>query len=349
MENPVNPQPHPAWLHAGTAAAGQLPDPQRLASLAAFLAESASLAPLLMLHGLMRLSFCQDDQWQIAARRQQLRIAPCFEGLLERWHQHLLAEGLLENIDDRWTLAQCAPGEQQLEQRIDDARHRLRQLMSWLDDAAPLADALFSPPRQIDDWLCAPALAEDATPAASLHQLLHLPGIISDYFSGIANGVLPLLLGQPPRLLALGPTPLPLADCLSRIRAEVVQVAPGRTLASQLPGDDLHSAVAIGDLLNQPHPHHLLAELGPWLIPGAALLLTQNVEERPLHWVTPAAVRASVGGERGEPHCEVRCQQILSRAGFELLQTWPQSGTPMAFSGQRLFVARYAPAAAGKP
>ncbi|MBM7342664.1 hypothetical protein [Pantoea coffeiphila] len=347
MNSQIN-QPQPAWLRAGSNAAGQLPDDRRRAALAAFLAESESLAPLLMLHSLMRLEFCAEDRWQIADRRQQLRIAPCFDELLQRWHLHLLDEGLLDSHDDDiWTLAPCAPAEYQLEQRIDDARHRLRQLMNWLDDATPLADALFSRSMQMEDWLRAPSLAKDWRPDLNLHQLLHMPGIISDYFAGIAVSVLPLLLDESrsdvPSLLALGHTPPRLQDCLTRVAASVVPLDSERSLADQLPGDSLHDAVVLSDLLNQPSPDHLLAELRSWLAPGAVLMLLQNTAERPLHWVTPAAVQAHARVGQLEAHCEHRCQQMLSQAGFALLQSWPQADSPMAFTGQRLFVARYEP------
>lgn len=347
MNNSIN-EPQPAWLLAGTHAAGQLPDDRRRAALAAFLAESASLAPLLMLHSLMRLEFCAEDRWQIAERRQQLRIAPCYDELLQRWHLYLLDEGLLDSHDDEfWTLAQCAPAEHQLEQRIDDARHRLRQLMNWLDDADPLADALFSRSQQMDDWLRAPLMAKDVPPHLNLHQLLHLPGIISDYFAGIAASVLPPLLNEirrdVPSLLALGQTPPGVQECLARVAASVVPLDTDRALAAQLPGDSLHDAVVLSDLLNQPDPSHLLAELGPWLAPGALLMLLQNTEERPLHWVTPAAVQAHARAGQGEAHCEHRCRQMLNQAGFALLESWPQADSPMAFAGQRLFVARYDP------
>lgn len=347
MNSQIN-QPQPAWLRAGSNAAGQLPDDRRRAALAAFLAESESLAPLLMLHSLMRLEFCAEDRWQIADRRQQLRIAPCFDELLQRWHLHLLDEGLLDSHDDDiWTLAPCAPAEHQLEQRIDDARHRLRQLMNWLDDATPLADALFSRSMQMEDWLRAPSLAKDWRPDLNLHQLLHMPGIISDYFAGIAVSVLPLLLDESrsdvPSLLALGHTPPRLQDCLTRVAASVVPLDSERSLADQLPGDSLHDAVVLSDLLNQPSPDHLLAELRSWLAPGAVLMLLQNTAERPLHWVTPAAVQAHARVGQLEAHCEHRCQQMLNQAGFALLQSWPQADSPMAFTGQRLFVARYEP------
>ncbi|MEJ4043055.1 hypothetical protein [Erwinia sp. SLM-02] len=347
MNSNVN-QLQPAWLRAGTNAAGELPDDRRRAALAAFLAESESLAPLLMLHSLMRLEFCAEERWQIADRRQQLRLAPCFDDLLRRWHLHLLDEGLLDSHDDDvWTLAQCAPAEHQLEQRIDDARHRLRQLMNWLDDATPLADALFNRSQQMEEWLRAPSLAQDRPPDLNLHQLLHLPGMIGDYFAGIAVSVLPLLLdearGNVPSLLALGQTPPRLQDCLTRVAAAVVPLDSDRPLAAQLPDDSLHDAVVLSDLLSQPDPARLLTDLTAKLVPGGLLMLLQNTAERPLHWVTPAAVQAHARVGQLEAHCEHRCRQMLDEAGFSLLQSWPQADSPMAFAGQRLIVARYEP------
>lgn len=331
----------PRWKLAGETAAAQLPDSQRRASLAAFLAESESLAPLLMLQTLQRLGFCDESSWHVASRRQQLRIADCYSELIQHWHQVLEEEGMLECEEDRWSLADCAPAEMRLEQGIDDARHRLRQLMTWLDDAKPLAEALFSQHERIDDWLRAPSLAVQPASLTGLHQLHHHAGIIADYFSGIITSVLPCLLDacHAPRLLTLGarPTPdgLPGAVC--------VVADPCQTLSDQLPQDAQHDAVLASDLLVQPDAAHRLMELHTWLKAEATLILLENTCEHPLHPATPAAVQAlayETSNARAVSCAEARCQQLLQQAGFELLQVWPQTASPMATCGQRLLVAR---------
>ena len=328
----------PNWLHAGDAAAAQLPDSQRRASLAAFLAESEGLAPLLMLQILQRLGFCEEGIWHIAARRQQLRIADCYSELIQYWHQVLEEEGMLVCEGERWSLAECAPAEMQLEQGIDDARHRLRQLMSWLDDAGPLAEALFSQHERIDDWLRAPSLAPQPASLTGLHQLHHHAGIIADYFTGIIGSVLPVLLDKchAPRLLTLGACPA--IDDLSG--AVWIAAESAQSLSNQLPQDARHDAVLASDLLVQPDAAHRLMELHRWLKADATLILVENTREHPLHRATPAAVQ-SLAYDRAAASCtEMHCHQVLQQAGFELLQVWPQAASPMAACGQRLLVAR---------
>lgn len=337
----LNNRPIADWQRAGEAAAAQLPDSQRCASLAAFLAESESLAPLLMLQTLQRLGFCDEDRWHIASRRQQLRIADCYSELILHWHQVLEEEGMLECEDERWSLANCAPAEMRLEQGIDDARHRLRQLMTWLDDAEPLAEALFSQHERIDDWLRAPSLAVQPASLTGLHQLHHHAGIIDDYFTRIIASVLPCLLNacHPPRLLTLGACPA--IDDL----ADAVWIAadPAQPLSNQLPQDVRHDAVLACDLLVQPDAASRLTELHRWLKADATLILVENTAEHLLHRATPAAVQALACGHpavRGDSCAEVHCHQVLQQTGFDLLQVWPQAGSPMALCGQRLLVAR---------
>jgi len=337
----LNNSPIPDWQRAGDAAAAQLPDSQRRASLAAFLAESESLAPLLMLQTLQRLGFCDAGSWHIASRSQQLRIADCYSELLQHWHQVLEEEGMLECEDERWSLADCAPAEMRLEQGIDDARHRLRQLMAWLDDAEPLAEALFSQHECIDDWLRTPSLALQPASLTGLHQLHHHAGIIDDYFTGIIASVLPCLLDacDTPRLLTLGAC----AAIDDLAGAVWIAAEPGQSLNSQLPQDARHDAVLASDLLVQPDAARRLSELHTWLKANATLILVENTGEHLLHRLTPAAVQALAYGQpafRGGSGAEAHCHQVLQQSGFELLQVWPQAASPMAFCGQRLLVAR---------
>lgn len=336
IKNPIS-----DWQRAGEAAAARLPDSQRRASLAAFLAESESLAPLLMLQVLQRLGFCEEGIWHIASRRQQLRIDDCYSELIQHWHQVLEEEGMLECEEDRWSLADCAPAEMRLEQGIDDARHRLRQLMTWLDDAEPLAEALFSQHERIDDWLRAPSLAVQPETLTGLHQLHHHAGIIDDYFTGIIASVLSSLLGEcsTPRLLTLGIWPT-VDDLPGVVR---VTVYPAQSVSGQLRRNALYDAVLASGLLVQADASSRLTELHSWLKADAMLILMENTWEHPLHCATPAAVQALACEHapfQAVSCAEGRCQQVLQQSGFELLQVWPQAASPMAACGQRLLVAR---------
>ncbi|QUG76743.1 hypothetical protein GKQ23_17880 [Erwinia sp. E602] len=334
------------WQHAVRQAAGNLPEPARLASLAAFLAESASLAPQLMLHALQRSGFTDPASWQIASRCRELRLDACFTPLLERWHLQLWEEGWLENADEGWRLAGHAPDLGALEQRTDDARHRLRQLMGWLEQGHTLAAALFSTPEQLEDWLAAPVLLPSTVPG--LHQLLHQPGIIDDYFSGILAEIVPLLLAEQgsdaPLLIGCRHT-LAFRRGLPPGAPPSVVIDLQQPLAAQLAAGERYTALLTSGLFSHRAPQQLLGELHGWLQPGAPLLL-ENSAERPLHWVTPAALRAHAVGDSDCPFSaaadEARCRQQLEQAGYQLLAVWPQPATAMAFCGQRLLLARVA-------
>lgn len=335
------------WLAAGESAAAEVPDAARRASLAAFLAESASLAPQIMLYTLRRSGFSEVAGWQVVARGRELRVAPCFTPLLQRWHLLLEEEGWLECEGDCWRLAGHAPDLGALEQRIDDARHRLRQLMCWLEQGHTLAAALFSTPEQLEDWLAAPVLLPSTVPG--LHQLLHQPGIIDDYFSGILAEIVPLLLAEQgsdaPLLIGCRHT-LAFRRGLPPGAPPSVVIDLQQPLAAQLAAGERYTALLTSGLFSHRAPQQLLGELHGWLQPGAPLLLLENSAERPLHWVTPAALRAHAVGDSDCPFSaaadEARCRQQLEQAGYQLLAVWPQPATAMAFCGQRLLLARVA-------
>lgn len=335
------------WLAAGGSAAAEVPDAARRASLAAFLAESASLAPQIMLYTLRRSGFSEVAGWQVVARGRELRVAPCFTPLLQRWHLLLEEEGWLECEGDCWRLAGHAPEPWALEQRIDDAIHRLSQLMSWLDESSALATALFSGLAQLDEWLVAPVLLPHSP--LGLDLLLHVPGILDDYFSGIVASMVPLLQAEPgdcqPLLVGCQRT-LAFGRCVLPVSGTGVAVDLRRSLAAQLLPGSRYAGGLFSGLLSEAAAPRLLAELRDWLKPGAPLLLLENSAERPLHWVTPAALRAHAVGDSDCPFSaaadEARCRQQLEQAGYQLLAVWPQPATAMAFCGQRLLLARVA-------
>ena len=99
-------------------------------ALGALKGEAETLAPLIMLQILHRLEIPQQEVWQIDQVMQTLRIDRRFEPLIARWHHILHEEGLLELNDDDWLLSDCAPNEMQLEQRIDDGRHRFHHFLN---------------------------------------------------------------------------------------------------------------------------------------------------------------------------------------------------------------------------
>lgn len=332
----------PDWHSAGNEAAARLPATERRASLAAFLAESASLAPLLILQTLRRLDFCDAAGWQLLPRCRALRIDPGCDALVAHWHRQLHEEGLLDCDGDRWWIADSAPDEMQLDQRIDDGRHRLRQLSSWLDEGAERIAALFSQHESIDDWLRAPSLARRCAETGGLYPLWHLPGIVSDYFSALAASVLPgdgaglLAIGEPCGLAENGPQ-----ACWTRVDARY-------PLASQLAANAVHDGALACDLLQRTDGPQRLNELSRWLRPGALLVVLETTADLPLHWAVPAALR-TLADENPHPRpgtagCATRCEQVLAQGGLDILHSWPQAGDGMAFCGQRLFVARFRPA-----
>lgn len=133
-------------------------------ALPAFHSESESLAPLLMLQVLQRLDFTRFPDWTIASRVKSSGIDPCFLPLLTRWHHLLYEEGLLEPQQEGWRLGGCAPCEMALEQRVDDARHRLRHFLNGEGPAALfpgglLADGSFASSDELAAVLKKPQMA----------------------------------------------------------------------------------------------------------------------------------------------------------------------------------------------
>ncbi|WP_437611379.1 amino acid adenylation domain-containing protein [Erwinia sp. V71] len=380
----LQPQPvdNTSLQRAGAQAAEQLPEASRIASLCAFQAESESLAPLLMLQILQQLAFCQPQGWLIATRLTELRIAPRFSRLLERWHEALEEEGWLEQDQGLWRLADCAPTEMALAQRLDDGKHRLRQFLSWLDNGSRFADWLFASSHAIENVLREPQLASsllfpDGDSQAS--EALYQGNIIADYLGSIAAAMLPPLLGgrDAPQLLEIGAgiggltaSTLPAFSALAAMgEYHHTDVSPwfsnyaterfghypslrtGRYDINQRAAQQHYAAESFDAILaaNVLHnAHHLSATLNDiWLMlkPGCSLLLLEATVDKQLQWVTAAAVlehAAEGGSSQGDSPLlsESQWRSALTDAGFELIDIWPHAGTPMAFTGQQLFLAR---------
>ncbi|MFS2225865.1 amino acid adenylation domain-containing protein [Pantoea sp. B65] len=369
-------------IAAGQQAAERLPAASRLAALAAFQSESEALAPLMMLHILRQLRFCQPPGWTIAARLTALRIDPRFNRLLTRWHQILAAEGMLILQAGQWYQSDCAPGEVALAQRLDDGKHRLRQFLSWLDEGELFADWLFASSNAIETVLKQPQLASsllfpDGDSRAS--EALYQGNIIADYLGAIAAGLLSQLLAAhpAPRVLEIGAgiggltaSTLPAFAALTEQgeyhhtdvspwfshyaiqrfghftalrtgRYDINQPAAQQNYAPA----SMDAILAANVLHNAHHPDAALSEIWLLLKPGASLLLLEATVDKQLQWVTAAAVleHAAEGGERnGDSPLLSECQwrSALVHAGFELVDVWPHAATPMAFTGQQLFLAR---------
>lgn len=378
---PLTVDPTPL-IAAGTRAAGQLPDPSRIASLCAFQAESEALAPLMMLQNLQKMEFCQPQGWQIGPRLVALKIAPRFMRLLTRWHQILEEEGLLERENGVWRRAKCAPGKMALTQRLDDAQHRLRQCLGWLNEGARFVDWLLASSSAIEHVLREPNLASsllfpegDSQASEALYQ----GNIIADYLGRIAAAILPpLLAGQDaPQVLEIGAgiggltaSTLPVFAALTtQGEYHYTDVSPwfshyaeqhfgvypalrtGRYDINQRAAQQQYAAGSMNAILaaNVLHNAHQLSDTlnDIWLMlqPGGSLLLLEATMDKQLQWVTAAAVleHAAEGGENcGSSPLLSECQwrSALMQAGFETIDVWPHAGTPMAFSGQQLFLAR---------
>lgn len=129
-------------------------------ALAAFQCESETLAPFIMLQVLHRLEFVMQEKWQIAPAIQALRIDSCFTPLITRWHHILHEEGLLDFEQGEWQLGDCAPCEMQLDQRIDDGKHRLQHFLDGCSGGGLYADGLHATSETISDVLKTPQMAQ---------------------------------------------------------------------------------------------------------------------------------------------------------------------------------------------
>ncbi len=365
---------------AGNRAAERLPEPTRLASLAAFQAESESLAPLMMLHILQQLNFILPEGWRIETRIQQLRIAPCFNRLLTRWHHSLEEQGFLEQLQGEWRSGECAPTELALEQRLDDGKHRLRQFLHWLDNGPLFADGLFASSSAIETVLKEPQLAssllfpEGGRAAEALSQ----GNIIADYLGSVVARLLETAIGEntTAQVMEIGAgTGSLTASTLPAFTALAVEgtylhtdVTPWFThYAEQRFGDDdrlrtgrydinqsaaaqgykpgsMDAILAANVLHNAHRLEETLGDIYQLLKPGACLLLLAATQDKELQWVTAATVLEHAA-ERGESQCDSRLlsetqwREMLTAAGFVLIDVWPHAGTPMAFTGQRVFLA----------
>lgn len=370
------------FIAVGTRAAEKLPDASRIASLRAFQAESELLAPLLMLQILQQLAFCQSPCWQIATRLAELRIAPQFSRLLRRWHHALEEEGWLEQEKGVWRVADCAPTETALAQRLDDGKHRLRQFLSWLDNGSRFVDWLFASSRAIENVLREPQLASsllfpDGDSQAS--EALYQGNIIADYLGSIAAAMLkPLLSGHDvPRVLEVGAgiggltaSTLPaFAALTTQGEYHYTDVSPWfsnyatkrfgdypslrtgrydinqRAAQQHYVAESFDAILAANVLHNAHHLSDTLADIWLMLKPGGSLLLLEATQDKQLQWVTAAAVLEHAvegGSSQGDSPLlsESRWYNALTDAGFEPIDIWPHAGTPMAFTGQQLFLAR---------
>lgn len=368
-------------LAAGHHAAERLPEPTRLASLAAFQTESESLAPLMMLHILQQMNFLLPEGWRIETRIQQLRIAPCFRRLLTRWHHSLEEQGLLEQQQGEWRLGECAPTALALEQRLDDGKHRLRQFLTWLDNGPLFADWLFASSSAIETVLHEPQLASsllfpegDSRASEALYQ----GNIIADYLGSVAARLLETAVGEntAAQVMEIGAgiggltaSTLPAFAALATEGTYLhTDVSPWFThYAEQRFGEydalrtgryDINQpaaaqgyeqgsmdAILAANVLHNAHrPEETLGDIYQLLKPGACLLLLEATQDKELQWVTAAAVleHAAEGGEshRDSPLLsETQWRELLTAAGFALIDVWPHAGTPMAFTGQQLFLA----------
>jgi len=242
----------------------------------------------------------------------------------------------------------------------------------WLFASSSAIEAVLREPQ-----LASSLLFPDGDSQAS--EALYQGNIIADYLGSIAAAMLtPVLAGRDaPRVLEIGAgiggltaSTLPaFAELTAQGEYHHTDVSPwfthyaeqrfggyaplrtGRYDINQRAAQQHYAAQSFDAILaaNVLHNAHQLAQTlsDIWLMlkPGGSLLLLEATLDKQLQWVTAAAVLEHAA-EGGDSHgdspllSETAWRSALNDAGFELIDIWPHAGTPMAFTGQQLFLAR---------
>lgn len=371
---------HAQCWQAGQRAAQALPAADRIASLAAFQSESESLAPLMMWQLLQQLEIATPEGWQIEEARQRARIDARFSRLLAKWHSLLEEEGILERRGGRWFALACAPDAAALAQRIDDGRVRLARCLAWQPQGETFLHWLFASQQAMAEVLREPRLAAsllfpEGESAAS--EALYQRHMLADYLGQIAADLLCASLdGQPqPQVLEIGAgiggltaSTLPAFAGATDGHYFHTDVSPWFThYAEQRFGEspalrtgrydinlpleeqpwqaEQFNAVLAANVLHNAHQlDRTLTDIWRLLKPGGSLIVLEATQDKALQWVTAAAVLEHAANEESQRDSPLlptlAWQQALQRNGFELGGCWPQPGTPLAFGGQQVFIAR---------
>lgn len=328
--------PHDDWQRAGQQAAQRLPTPEVIASLAAFQAESESMASLMIWQLLHELSFVSEEGWLIADARQRARIADCFQCLLEKWHGILEDEGIVEQREQRWFAGECAPSLPSIEQRIDDGKIRLRRCLDWHLEGDDFFNALFADQHTLCEVMRYPQLAQSRlSPHEScpLYPAMHQRSMLVDYLGQIAASLLQTAVQARdcPQVLEMGADTC--HDDLHLLWDR--QGCPSAQLDAVLAKDLLHRIQGFDAMLK-----------GIWhaLKPEGVLIVVEPTQDSALRWITAAAVLQHATEGHSQPFMQSLSQeawlQAILRNGFHLVGDWPQPGTALAFTGYRVFMMR---------
>ncbi|MDF7631308.1 hypothetical protein PUG46_18810 [Erwiniaceae bacterium L1_55_4] len=322
------------WQRAGHQAAHRLPTPEMIASLAAFQTESESMAPLMIWQLLLELSFISAEGWLIADARQRAGIADCFQFMLEKWHDILEEEGIVEQHDQRWFAGDCAPSLPSIEQRIDDAKIRLRRCLDWHVEGEAFLNTLFADQHSLCEVMRYPELASSRlSPHEScpLYPAMHQKSMLADYLGQITASLLQTAMqgSDCPKVLEINATTdhgdlQPLRDWPG---------CPSSQLDAVLAIDVLHTTQGLDAMLQ-----------GIWhaLKPEGVLIVVEPTQDSSLRWISAAAVLLQATEGHNLPFTLSLSReawlQTFVHHGFCLMGDWPQPGTSLSFAGHQVFI-----------
>ncbi|ORM65335.1 hypothetical protein PRCB_23025 [Pantoea rodasii] len=356
---------HKNWYQAGGHAAQRLPAPEEIASLAAFHAESESLAPLMIWQVLHELAIVSAEGWIITEACKQAGIDAVFHRLLERWHLILEEEGIVEQRDHRWFAGDCAPALTSVEQRIDDGKIRLRRCLDWHSAGEAYLNQLFACHHSLCEVMRAPHRAHqlqshNGEPIASL--AVERRNIINDYFGEIVTSLLQTVMQghDRPQVLEIGSVGLT-ADGSETDHVSVTpqcsqHAEPCFAHTSTLPTghcdahqpldqknpEQFHVVLAINSRRIASNLDVYLTCIWRLLKPGGALIVLEVTQDRALDWISAPAIQQAALGRHHQQDSSIlsrECwQQAFLRTGFRMVGEWPEPDMPLAFVGQQIYI-----------
>lgn len=322
------------WQRAGHQAAHRLPMPEMIASLAAFQTESESMAPLMIWQLLHELSFISAEGWLIADARQRAGIADCFQFMLEKWHGILEEEGIVEQRDQRWFAGDCAPSLPSIEQRIDDAKIRLRRCLDWHVEGEAFLNTLFADQHSLCEVMRYPQLASSQlSPHEScpLYPAMHQKSMLADYLGQITASLLHTAMqgSDCPKVLEINAN----TDHGDLQSLRDWPGCPSSQLDAVLATNVLHTTQGLEAMLQ-----------GIWhaLKPEGVLIVVEPTQDCSLRWITAAAVlQQATAGHNLQFTLSLSREawlQTFVHHGFCLMGDWPQPGTSLSFAGHQVFI-----------
>jgi pyochelin synthetase len=329
---------------------------------------------------LHEMAFITSEGWMIEDARQRAGIAACFGRLLERWHNILEEEGIVELRGQRWFVAECAPSLLSIEQRIDDGKTRLGRCLAWHSQGETFLHWLFASQHTMIEVMREPRLANtllfpDGESAVS--EALYQRNKLADYLGHIAATLLQAAVqhNPQPQVLEIGAgiggltaSTLPAFNASGTGHYYHTDVSPWFSrYAEQRFGE--YSVLRTGRYdINQPldeqgwqpsgfdavlaanvlhNAHRLdatLSDIWRLLKPGGVLIVLEATQDKALQWVTAAAVLEQAADNHSQQDSPLLArdvwQQAFQRNGFVEVGEWPQADRPLAFAGQQVFMVR---------